>query len=228
MMETAFRSVTDRRSRTASRYWLLLVFILCVTSAQADPPADIVVTFGANTVTASGITPGASALFFASGRQKNGYDQTLVRYAQTVTDDDHDGSVTFDLGRAVPAMTVWVVVDMTNGHYTLATPKTAVAAEVPPPDAPLRRKIGAVAVVDGFSFDHPTLELLYINPGLGAWTWSAADGRTLINVADGKKVGGTTAAPTAFVAGGTLVAIDWYKMQYSVVKLDGPTLGRAR
>src|ERR1700682_4049507 len=112
MMETAFRSVTDRRSRTASRYWLLLVFILCVTSGQAAPPADIVVTFGASPVTASGITPGPSALFFASGRQKNGYDQTLVRYAQTVTDDDHDGAVTFDLGRAVPALTVWVGVDM--------------------------------------------------------------------------------------------------------------------
>ncbi len=215
----------------------LLLLLLVASGAQADPPPDIVVTFGPTTVTATGITPGKAALFFATGRQKNGYDQTLIRYAHTVTDDDHDGAVTFDLGKPVPAMTVWVVVDINNGHYTLATPVVAIAEEVALPGNAFRRAHGGAAV-DGFGYDHPTLELLYIHPGHGLWTWSAADGRaldrdgpngvTLINAADGKKVGGTTEDATEFALGGMMVAVDWYKMEYSVVHLDGATLGRAQ
>ena len=225
-------------SKTAHGCWPLLFVLMFVASgAYANTTLDIEVTFGTSTVTASGITPGGSALFFGSGRQKNGYDQTLIRVARSVTDDDHDGSVTFDLGKPVPATTIWVVVDMTDGRYALATPTEAVAEAVSLPGNVLRRSQNG-ATVDGFGYDHPTLELLYIQPGSGAWAWSAADGRaldrdgpngvTLVNAADGKNVAGTSGAPADFALGGTLVAVDWYKMQYSVVQLDGPTLGRAQ
>src|SRR5258706_7232233 len=132
----------------------LLLLLLVASGAYAAQPPDIVVTFGPTTVTATGITPGKAALFFATGRQKNGYDQTLIRYAHTVTDDDHDGAVTFELGKPVPAMTVWVVVDITNGHYTLAMPVVAIAEEVPIPGNAFHRAHGR-AVVDGICLDHP-------------------------------------------------------------------------
>ena len=211
--------------------------LIIAIAAHAAPPTDIVVTFGPTSATATGITPGKTALFFATGRQKDGYFQTLIRYAVSVTDDDHDGSVTFDLGKHVPSMTVWVVVDTTNGHYTMAMPTVAIAEEVPLPANAFRKMHGGAAV-DGFAYDHPTLELLYIHPGHGTWVWSAADGRaldhdgpngiTLISAADGKKVGGTTEDAAEFSPGGTMVAVDWYKMQYSVVHLDGAILGGAQ
>jgi hypothetical protein len=213
---------------------LLLLVAVC---AQAAPPPDIVVTFGATTVTATGITPGKTALFFGTGRQKDGYFQTLIRYAVSVTDDDHDGAVTLDLGKRVPSMTIWVVVDTTNGQYTMAMPAVAIADEVPLPAHAFRKTHGGSSV-DGFAYNHPTLELLYIHPGHGVWTWSAADGRaldqdgpngvTFISAADGSKVGGTTEGATEFALGGTMVAVDWYKMQYTVVHLDGAILGGAQ
>jgi hypothetical protein len=211
----------------------LLTFVAVPLMAQ--PANDVAVSFGASTVTASGITPGKSALFFASGIRKNGYDQSRVRVVRMVTDDDRDGIVTFDLGTSVPATTVWVVVDLNNGHFTLATPVEAVADEVALPRNAFHKAGNAVVQ---FGFDHPTLDLLYIHPGRGVWTWSALDGRlldrdgpngvTLIDVHDGKRADGGAGAASDFAAGGHLLAVDWYKMQYAVVHLDGSTLAGAQ
>jgi hypothetical protein len=202
---------------------------------MAQPANDVAVSFNATSVTASGITPGKSALFFASGIRKNGYDQSRVRVVRTVTDDDRDGTVTFDLGASVPATTVWVVVDLNNGHFTLATPVEAVADEVPLPRNAFHKSGNAVVQ---FGFDHPTLDLLYVHPGRGVWTWSALDGRlldrdgpngvTLIDVHDGTRADGGAGAASDFAAGGKLVAVDWYKMQYAVVHLDGSVLAGAQ
>jgi hypothetical protein len=223
--------------KVARRVAPLLILLLGVAASQlsAQPANNVSVSFGATTVTASGITPGKSALFFASGIRKNGYDQSRVRITRTVGDDDRDGIVTFDLGATVPATTVWVVVDLNSGHFTLAMPVEAVAEEVALPRSAFHKTGSAVV---RFGFDHPTLDLLYVHPGRGVWTWSAVDGRlldrdgpngvTLIDVADGKRADGGSDAASDFAPGGTLVAVDWYKMQYAVVHLDGSTLGGAQ
>lgn len=89
-----------------------------------------------------------------------------------------------------------------------------------------------------FGFDHPALDLLYVQPGKGAWAWYAMDGRkldhdgangvTLIDAADGIPVGDTAGNATELEVGGTLVAVDWYNMEYAVLRLDEATVGAAQ
>ena len=63
---------------------------------------------------------------------------------------------------------------------------TSVARSIPDADAAYQLESTAAralrvaaSVADLFAFDHPALELLYVKPGEGAWTWSSMDGRGL-------------------------------------------------
>jgi len=195
--------------------------------------ADPVITFGETSVSASGITPGKSAVFFAVGRQANGYDQSLIRWTYVVNADSKDGTVTLDLKRSIPTMTVWAVVDLTDGRFSIALPHGFYARQMPFTARVFRRST-AGASLDQIGFDHPVIEVLYVQPGGGAWRWSAQDGRgmdkdgpngvTLIAIGEGAAVDGKGATARELLPGGTLIAVDWYKMQYFAAHLDAAIL----
>ena len=220
----------------------LRVFIFFAASAiHADdtikPDANApVIVFDGQTVTASNITPGKEAVFFAVGLVPNGYESHYVRWSQVVTDDDQDGTVTFDAGRAIPGKSIWVVADATNGHFAVAAP----------PNRPLRRialdkkslKKSRKGDVELFSHATPFLDFLYIHPGKGVWTVSGRDSHA--SDADGEIDGVATVAlssakaltgegtPKDFVPGGILVAIDLYRMNVVAERLDGQMLSEVR
>ncbi len=198
---------------------------------------NVTLTLAESSATASGIRPGGRALFFASGIQHNGYDRALVRIAQIAPNADEKGTATLTLDSPIAPGTIWAVVDLTDGRYAIASPAGYESRIVPLPANAFRRVTGRNGVVR-FGFDHPTLDLLYVHPGLGAWVWYAMDGRTLdrdgpngitlVDAADGKGIGETTGDAKELAPGGTLIAIDWYKMEYSAVRLDGTILGGAQ
>jgi len=202
-----------------------------ISTAQAAVPLQPSVSFGATSISASGITPGAQAVFFGAGREPHGYSSGILRISAVVRDTDGDGNVTLDIGRAVPVPTVWAVVDLTDGRYAVsAPPGSAVQTATLPPHLLGSSGLGA----DRLSLDHPFLELLYVQPGLGAWTWSARDGGsndrddvggvTTVDLTDGQNLAGSSELPAHFSTGGVLVAIDWFKLQILAVRLDAALL----
>lgn len=217
------------------RVLLFLLFLqlpLLPCWAQSGP--GITLTFGTNNVTATGITPGKSAVFFASGLASDGAQQRVVRWAQVVSDDDRDGRVTLTTADPIPDVTIWVVADLTNGQFGVGAPSRFVPRVTRLVPGAFRRSNGSAAVTL-FGFDHPVLDLLYVHPGTGVWSWNAVDGGlldrdaangvTLISVADAKPLGGTGGKPSEFTPGGVLVAIDWYNMEVVSVHLDAAMLG---
>jgi hypothetical protein len=157
--------------------------------------------------------------------------------ANVIVDDDRDGVVTFDLGRQIPPNSIWAVVEPQNGHYGIVTGPHLDLAMVPIPADALRK--GAGGAIDRIAFNHDSLELLYVHPGQGAWTWSAMDGDpsadtdgangiTIVSLNKAKPVGGGAQGVTDLALGGTLVAIDPSRMQIGIVHIDGKLIGGAR
>ncbi len=213
------------------------VLLSAAIPAVADP--GLTVTLGAHTVTASGLSPGGSAVFFAVLREpiRGAYMDRVSRLARVLVDDDRDGVVTLDLGRPIPAISLWAVVEPQNGRYGITTGGRFVVTTMSiAPDA-LRK--GAGGVIDRIAFDHASIDLLYVHPGKGAWTWSAMDGDpatdadiqngiTAVSLSKARPVGGGAQGIADLTLGGTLVAIDPDRMEIATVLIDGKLIGAAR
>ncbi len=214
--------------RVSSLLGILLLSLL------AQGQAGITLTFGAKSVTADGVTRGKSAVFFASGLAPDDEQQRVVRYQRVVSDDDGDGRVTLTLDEPVSTVTIWAVVDMADGRFVIASPKRSYAKVVKPIPPGAFRRSEHSAVVDRLGLEHPVVDVLYVHPGLGAWTWIAADGRgldpadgvTLIGTGDAKSIGDPHGKSLGeFAPGGIVVAVDWYHMEVIAARLDGALLG---
>jgi hypothetical protein len=217
---------------------IAILLALTLFPLLARGQSAVTVTFGPNSVTAAGITPGKSVVFFASGLAPDDEQQRVIHYQQVVADDDRDGRVTATLDEPVSPVTMWVVVDLADGRYAVASPGPYGRVVNPIPSGAFRRG-GSSSAVDLFGLAHPVLDVLYVHPGLGAWTWIAADGRgldrgpadgvTLIAAGDAKAVGDPHGkAPGEFAPGGILIAVDWYHMEVVAARLDAALLGGGR
>jgi len=211
--------------------------LLVARAATADP--GLTITLGAHTVSASGLSHGSSAVFFAVLHEPipGAYMDRISRLAKVLVDDDRDGVVTFDLGRPIPATSVWAVVEPQNGRYGMAAGRRLDVKIVSIPSDALRK--GAGGVIDRIAFGHPSLYLLYVHPGEGAWTWTATDGDpvtdadghngiTVVSLNKAQPVGGGLPGITDLALGGTLVAIDPDRMEIGTVHIDGKLIGGAR
>jgi hypothetical protein len=203
------------------------------SSVQGDP----VVTFSGNRITASGITRGKEAVFFGIGFSASDGTSQLIRWKVVVSDDDRDGTVSLDIGTIPVTGTVWAVVDLTNAHYAIAAAPNSSYSIARMPQHPFRHG-KASGQIDQFIFDHPLLEILYVHPGLGAWVWSGRNGTTddgvtaigmmVASLADAKPIAaGREKPPNAFVPGGVIIAIDWYKVEVLALHVSEATLAGA-
>jgi hypothetical protein len=213
----------------------LLILVTAQASAANDDKLTISVTKQA--ITASGLSPGSTAVLFGIAQVPipHAYMNKVQRWSVTAEDTGHKGTVTFDLKQDVPLASVWAVVDLRNAHYaTFSGP--GVGLRETALDNPLRK--GPSLEADRFSFDHGYLDLLYVHPGLGSWTWSAVGGTkadnggpnnsTIVSLADAKPVGQSGSKPASFLPGGILVAIDFTHLEIAVVRVDQQLVGGAR
>ena len=226
------------RETTMSRPRLLAaisaIFLLVVAGqtpvyAAGEKNAPVL-AFDGRVIKATDVTPGGQVVFFAVGLVSNGFRSTVMRWSQVVSDDDHDGAVTFDAGQTIPCRSIWAVAEIANGHFAIAAP----------PGCPLRQA-GALSArafrhrtngnLDGFLHERPYLDLLYVHPGKGAWTVRAADGSptdadsksdgvTTVTLAGARSLLSNGTPPASFVPGGILVAIDFYGFDVVAERLD--------
>jgi len=223
--------------RTTPLVMMLMMLLAIVADASAANDDKLSITLTKRSITVSGLSPGSTAVFFGVGQVSipHAYMNRVQRWAVTVEDTGHKGTATLDLGEDIPAASVWAVVDLRNAHYaTISGP--GIRARELALDNPLRK--GKSLSVDRFAFDHGYLDLLYVHPGLGCWTWSAIGGSTpdnggpnnstVVSLADGKPVGQSGSKPDAFVPGGILVAVDFVRIEIAVVHVDQQLIGSAR
>jgi hypothetical protein len=213
-----------------------IFIVLSAGRAMATGTADPAVTFQAQHVVVTGITPGARVMFYAVGLDPKGYYSEVVRWSQTVTDTANTGTVALDLGRPVPWKSIWVVVDLSNNVFVVSSPP-GFPARPAPASSGLRKT--NTAGVDQIRRSRIFIDALYVTPIGSAWTASAQDGdttdvdgasdaATAINMHQLQLVDGTGTTPDQLEAGGVLVVIDYSRMDVLAMHLDTQLLESMR
>jgi hypothetical protein len=150
---------------------LLITATAFSASAQQTPKAPTA-HFSQRGLAVSGATPGAHVAVIGIGMRPGGYYGIQFKWSG-ILDCDRDGNASIDFGFDVPPSSVWGVVDGSTGEASLLVPNGAAVPQARlHPDA-FRRAGGTVSQ---FAFHHPVLELLYVEPGGGAWVASTEDG----------------------------------------------------
>ncbi len=200
--------------KSAVGFILALLVAIQAHAANGNGGAPVI-TFSASTVQVSGVTPGGTVVIYGVTMGRNDYTNGLYRFQTALTDDDHDGVVTYDPGQPIPFIGVWIAVDATSGQFAIGAPRRSILPAARLLTQPFRKN-GAGAV-DTFSHGYPSLEMLYIHPGGGVWVVHAFDGArtdrdarpgvTGVSLTDAVSLmpkGGTK--PQAFAPGGVLIA----------------------
>ena len=213
---------------------LTTVVMACAVLCQAQERPAPAIRFTARGATIAGATPNGSAAVFGIGLKADGVWPVSFKWADVVACDNR-GEATIDFGFDVPQSSIWAVVDGRTGQASLSTP-----GGVPVPAARLRpdflrRRAGSVSE---FAFDHPVLDLLYVEPSGGVWVGATQDGAktdrdgpngvSAISVADFHPLRGTSGAPAELKAGGCLIAVDVVRMEAVSIRLDQAMIGAAR
>lgn len=230
--------------RTSSKYWTsasrwagAMVLILSLAGAQRARAAShptVVITPAA--ITATDVTPGTQVAFFGVGLEPKGYHAEVHRWSAVVTDTSHSGTATFTLDSPVRWNVVWIVADLRNGHYTIAsTPGFPISI----PDRPrYRLKRDPSGSPSRMGYGRPFIDGLYLEAG-GGWIIRAQDGAS--SDADGKADGETTIdllkatpllagsdVPRQFTPNGTLLVIDLSRLDVLTMTIDDSLIAGAR
>jgi hypothetical protein len=204
---------------------LLALFALLAAPLAAQPA----LTFEPAAVVASGITPGGQVAWFGVARESEDHAAKIVRRETVAADDDRDGAVRLDLGREVPLVSIWVVVDLTTGAAAVAAPEGFPLRRI---ELPGHGAVSGGTGPDRLELNRGYLELLVARPGLGVWGATvgdggeadddgAYDGRVAVALAHLRADGTSPAAPQSLGPGDLLVVIDPNEMEVAVSQIPG-------
>jgi hypothetical protein len=206
--------MTHLRSEIATcRVALIGAFLALMLSAQGAAAAPFDVQFANRKVTVSGLPPGARVVFFAVLRIPQRYNFRVSRWQQVEADDDRDGVVTFLAAADIPASSIWAIVDLRTGEGVLTAPGEPGVKEISSNRGRLSER------GDRFTFYGSQLDLLYVQPGGGVWSWHATDGTnglTTVDVLKAMPVAGSGALK-ALSPGGKLIAINYNTLEAFIV-----------
>ena len=204
---------------------LVIVSSLLLTTPVAH--AQLKIDLGGARITATGITPGGDAVCLGVAREPGETMPLLLRLERATSDDDRDGEVVFELGREIPPISLWAVVDVATGRAEIQ-PGTETAARPAdgPSELPTSRRDGSIALADRRGY----LELLIARPGVDVWTLSvgagrqgdqdpAPDGLVIPAVARSHSLVAKTGQSGGLRGGDVVVAIDPTTFEYYSLRL---------
>lgn len=212
--------------------FLCVPFIAFAQNRSSDGASAPAVRFTEKSVIGSGFSPDSTVIFFGVGLRPNGYDATVLEWSQAIQ-GSHDGSAEFVSDAAIPCNSVWVAVSTKDARYAIGAPPGCAVRSISAAARPFHKSGGGN--VDLFGHDHPSVDLLYVHPGLGAWTGFAFDGtetdadgvpngNAMVRLSKLTAIGGAAAPPAAFAPGGVLFALDYHTVDIAVVRIDGAAL----
>lgn len=154
--------------------WLLSCFLLIPStqaSGQADPGPRI--SFEENAVVASGLTAGEKAVWLGVERRIDEEFSTELAPRYGLEPVAADGTARLALKQPAARSSVWVVVDLKSGAYTVAAPE---GYRIAGPARPPRLSLGAGDQADGIVDERRYVFGLVVRPGEGAWKLEGGDG----------------------------------------------------
>lgn len=188
-----------------------------------------------NRITASGFTPGAAVIAFTVASVHVRYDNVRRVGALRHVDTDKDGTVVFEFIDPIPSRSIWIAVDEQRGDFAIAAPAVFDLRKGSP--IALRKHN---QLVDEISWPSHAAYLLYVHPGLGAWTGYANDAAP----GDGQAAGSFIASfpldqlqplykgndnhPKEIKPGGTLFIVDAFDLTVTATRVDGAMIGAAK
>ena len=155
----------------------ILAFLLipALAGAQTTPPNPKPgITFEAEAVVASGLTPGHPVVWFGVERRVDpDFSTEVVRHTEVAT-AAADGTARLSLDREIALRSVWVAVDQKKGEFVVAAPDGYRIAK--PPKPATRLEAGEGGRPDQLLDERPYLMGLVVRPGDGAWVFAGGDG----------------------------------------------------
>lgn len=192
------------------------LFPLLVRARIPVVPEQTRLIFDTQTVSAP-VTPGALTAWMSESDDPTSDTFVLYRTA-LISDDDHDGLVTWRSDRRISSRSSWIVVDLTSNTILAGRPdKSTPEAQPFPPKAFLRDAEGRFSHLILPPLPSPSdFGLLWTRPGVGAWTITGSDranqpnfGRfNVLEARDWKAVGSSGTTPSGFEPGDSLVALE--------------------
>ncbi len=138
-------------------------------SGKPDPQ----IAFDDTAVTASGLTPGKTVIWFGVEHAVDAsYSGDMTQHYSAGT-AAADGTARLDLGRAPVPTSYWVAVDLDSGQFAVAGPN---GFPIRKPKKPSRAGLGQGDAPDELLDDRPFLMGLMVRPGAGAWSFTGGDG----------------------------------------------------
>ena len=204
---------------------LLGLILVVLAAARAADAATPTVSFDARSVGLAGLTPSGSAAWTSVSREPQGYS-TLIASRSGVATVNALGEATIELDADVATVSVWVVVDLATGSFTVAAPPGTSFREigfdarsvVENPQGQLNRLVHT----------RPYLELFLARPGVGAWVMTAGegaagdddgehDGSLRTTLATMQPLAASPPPPDELAAGDVLVMVDPRALEYYAV-----------
>lgn len=210
-----------RPARIARRGAFTLGLLLVIgSSASAATPTGITVAVTGTTVSATGITPRGSAIVFGVVHERRRFAPALVRIEKMVTDEDGDGTISFD-HQTLGLNSVWSVIDLADGRYGTGSPSGPAEPLALTKDPVVANNGQLKRIVLSLRSSH----LLVVRPSVGVWGQVLVDGNAFdtdgnsdgtVNADISKSIdarGTKKHAPDKFERGDTVVIIDPFTLQ---------------
>jgi hypothetical protein len=193
---------------------------------QAAEPGPQV-SFEQRSIVASNVTPNGRVAFFGMAHEPMEYSVIYAHRVMTV-EADAAGVSRVDLKDEVAARSVWAVVDITSGRYTVAStfPLNAL------PFAPGSLKKNGQNELHEVELPFEMVDILVVRPGTGAWDYSSAEGgpsdepghakgRTLSKVERFRPISDPSLKPIKhFKKGDVLIFFEPVRMLYFATRVE--------
>lgn len=203
---------------------------------DASAPPELLVSFEEAAVVVAGATEGADVVFYSVAREPRGVYQSVVR-RHGLAFADAQGEARFEVeseleGGGVPLKSVWAVVDLASGAYAVAAPEGFLLQPVPLSGQAFQ--VGAPGVVNRVRHEHPSVDLLVVRPGVGAWSLRsvdqgptdhdpADDDRVLTSLEDLESLDGLgTPPPERYGRDDVVIFIEPGELRHAATRLLGP------
>ena len=231
---TRFAAFTMLRASLQAVGWAFLLYASfpSLATAQTPPPpappppitVPPVVTLSDGAVTVEGMTTKASAVVFGVARRSLQFGERLETRFDVLDDTDGNGAIRFEVNEGLPWKSVWTVVDLPSGLFSLAVPEGFPLMEIDFPGQGIGSALNTLESAGDFE------QFLWVRPGLGAWALTAGDGgvndgdqegnhRILADVTRFAAIGKSPAPPDKFAPGDVLVGVEAHTLNIFAARL---------
>jgi hypothetical protein len=164
---------TMTRRTTGALFGAALIVLGLAARAEA---ADLLqVTADATTITATGVTPGATVVFFSVSREVHEYTPLLRRADGIVADTAKNGRVSFRPPNGLPPRCIVAAVELESGRFAIGSrPEIAPQLIADVPGNGFGR--GVAGELTRLRRKGDFYEILVVRPGTGAWSLTVGDG----------------------------------------------------